>query len=92
MLVVRPDEACQRENKPDWAGMTRKELTMISDLFLVVATAAVLSVYTVIGRLAIPPEDRVPLHELGWDGWWHTLRRSLVFLGDGAPSAGTRSR
>ena len=58
---------------------------MISELFLVVATAAVLSVYTVIGRLAIPAEDRVPWHELGWDGWVHTLRRSLVFLGDCAP-------
>lgn len=65
---------------------------MISDLFLLVATAAVLSVYTVIGRLAIPPEDRVPWRELGWDGWWHTLRRSLVFLGDNAPGVGARAR
>lgn len=72
--------------------MTRKELTMMTDLFLLVATAAVLSVYTVIGRLAIPPEDRVPLHELGWDGWWHTLRRSLVFLGDCAPPVDVRPR
>ncbi len=58
---------------------------MISYVFLVLATAAVLSVYTVIGRLAIAPEDRVPWRDLGWDGWTHTLRRSLIFLGDGAP-------
>ncbi|GAA1764494.1 hypothetical protein [Kocuria aegyptia] len=61
---------------------------MISFVFLVLAAAAVLSVYTVIGRLAIPPEDRVPLRELGWDGWVHTLRRSLAFLGDRAPGVG----
>ena len=65
---------------------------MISYLFLMVATAAVLSVYTMIGRLAIPTEDRVPLRELGWDGWVHTLRRSLAFLGDSAPSGGARPR
>ena len=58
---------------------------MMSLLFLVVATAAVLSAYTVIGRLAVPPEDRVPWRRLGWDGWLHTLRRSLAFLADGAP-------
>ncbi|MFI7581115.1 hypothetical protein [Kocuria kalidii] len=58
---------------------------MISFLFLMVATAAVLSVYTVIGRLADPPEDRVPWRELGGDGWLLTLRRGLAFLGDGAP-------
>lgn len=64
---------------------------MFSFLFLVVATAAVLSVYTVIGRLAIPRDERVPLHELGWAGWLQTLRRSLVFLGDCAPPGGIRS-
>jgi hypothetical protein len=58
---------------------------MISFLFLTMATAAVLSVYTVIGRLADPPEDRVPWRELGGDGWVRTLRRSLAFLADGAP-------
>lgn len=64
---------------------------MITFLFLVVATAAVLSVYTVIGRLAIPAEDRVPWRRLGWDGWVHTLRRSLAFLGDSAPTVGART-
>ena len=58
---------------------------MISFVFLVLAAAAVLSVYTVIGRLAAPPEERVPWRDLGWDGWVHTLRRSLAFLGDVAP-------
>lgn len=58
---------------------------MISFLFLMTAAAAVLSVYTVIGRLADPPEDRMPWRELGRDGWVHTLRRSLAFLGDGTP-------
>lgn len=58
---------------------------MISFVFLVLAAAAVLSVYTVIGRLAAPPEERVPWRNLGWDGWVHTLRRSLAFLGDVAP-------
>ncbi|TDL44651.1 hypothetical protein [Kocuria rosea] len=61
---------------------------MIPFVFLVLAAAAVLSVYTVIGRLAVPPEDRVPWRDLGWDGWVHTLRRSLVFLGDVAPRVG----
>jgi hypothetical protein len=65
-----------------------KELIMISFVFLVLAAAAVLSVYTVIGRLAAPPEERVPWRHLGWDGWVHTLRRSLVFLGDVAPRVG----
>lgn len=71
---------------------TGKELTMISSVFLVLAAAAVLSVYTVIGRLAIPPEDRVPWRDLGWDGWVHTLRRSLVFLGDRASHVGAHTR
>jgi hypothetical protein len=61
---------------------------MMTDLFLMLATAAVLSLYTLIGRLAIPAEDRVPLRDLGWDGWVHTLRRSLVALGDSAPGMG----
>ncbi|MFF0990918.1 hypothetical protein [Kocuria nitroreducens] len=65
---------------------------MISFLFLLAATAAVLSVYTVIGRLAIPLEERVPWRELGINGWSHTLRRSLAFLGDSAPSDGARFR
>ncbi|MFI7583513.1 hypothetical protein ACH9DO_06945 [Kocuria sp. M1N1S27] len=65
---------------------------MISFLFLMVATAAVLSVYTVIGRLADPPEDRVPWRELGGDGWLLTLRRGLAFLSDSAPSDGARFR
>lgn len=69
-----------------------KELTMISSVFLVLTAAAVLSVYTVIGRLAIPAEDRVPWRHLGWDGWVHTMRRSLVFLDDcAAPAAPRRS-
>ena len=62
-----------------------KELIMISFVFLVLAAAAVLSVYTLIGRLAAPPEERVPWRDLGWDGWVRTLRLSLAFLGDGAP-------
>ncbi|KLU09393.1 hypothetical protein [Kocuria sp. SM24M-10] len=61
---------------------------MMTDLFLMLAAAAVLSVYTLIGRLAIPAEERVPLRDLGWDGWVHTLQRSLVALGDSAPGAG----
>ncbi|MFF0905002.1 UNVERIFIED_CONTAM: hypothetical protein RF653_15105 [Kocuria sp. CPCC 205316] len=65
---------------------------MISFLFLLAATAAVLSLYTVIGRLAIPLEERVPWRELGGDGWLHTLRRSLTFLGDSAPSDGAHFR
>ncbi|MFE7630775.1 hypothetical protein [Kocuria sp. NPDC057446] len=64
---------------------------MISLLFLVAGVIMVLSVYTVIGRLAIPREDRVPWRELGWSGWVHTLRRSLTFLGDCAPPGGIRS-
>ena len=56
---------------------------MISFVFLVLAAAAVLSVYTLIGRLAVPPEERVPWRDLGRDGWVRTLRRSLAFLGDG---------
>jgi hypothetical protein len=71
---------------------TGKELIMISSVFLVLAAAAVLSVYTVIGRLAVPPEDRVPWRELGWGGWVHTLRRSLVFLGDWAPRVDAHTR
>ncbi|ALU39015.1 hypothetical protein AS188_03815 [Kocuria flava] len=62
---------------------------MTTDLFLLLAATGILAVYTAIGRLAIPAEDRVPWHELGWDGWWHTLRRSLVALGEGAPRGGT---
>lgn len=61
---------------------------MMTDLFLMLAAAAVLSVYTLIGRLAIPAEDRVPWRELDRDGWVHTLRRSLVVLSDSAPGAG----
>jgi hypothetical protein len=64
---------------------------MISLLFLMTVIVAVLSVYTVIGRLAIAREDRVPLRELGWSGWVHTLRRGLVFLGDCAHPGGIRS-
>ncbi|KUG61476.1 hypothetical protein AVL61_00680 [Kocuria rosea subsp. polaris] len=71
---------------------TSKELIMIAFLFLLTATAAVLAVYTVIGRLAVPAEERVPWRDLGWDGWRQTLRRSLVFLGDSAPSDGARFR
>ena len=65
---------------------------MTTDLFLLLTAAGVLTVYTVIGRLAVPAEDRLPWRELGWDGWWHTLRRSLVLLGDCAPPAGLPSR
>ncbi|MEX5270260.1 hypothetical protein [Kocuria sabuli] len=55
---------------------------MISLLFSTTIIVTVLSVSTVIGRPAIPQEDRLPLWELGWSGWIHTLRRSLVFIGD----------
>ncbi|WP_424347654.1 hypothetical protein [Kocuria sp. CH-021] len=64
---------------------------MIAFLFLLTATAAVLAVYTVIGRLAIPAEERMPWRDLGWDGWRQTLRRSLVFLGGSAPRGGART-
>lgn len=70
---------------------TSKELIMIAFLFLLTATAAVLAVYTAIGRLAIPAEERVPWRDLGWDGWRQTLRRSLVFLGGAAPRGGART-
>ena len=66
-------------------------LMMISLLFLITVIVAVLSVYTVIGRLGIPPAERVPWRQLGWSGWIHTLRRSLVVLGDCAPPGGIRS-
>ncbi|MEX5296265.1 hypothetical protein QYM41_13390 [Kocuria sp. CPCC 205268] len=64
---------------------------MIAFLFLLTATAAVLSVYMVIGRLAAPLDERVPWRDLGWDGWSHTLRRSLIFLGGSAPRGGART-
>lgn len=63
---------------------------MVSVLFVVLAVVAVPAVYLVIGRLGIPAEDRVPLRELGLRGWWHTLRRSLVVLGECAPPGGIR--
>ncbi|MFF0904897.1 UNVERIFIED_CONTAM: hypothetical protein RF653_14585 [Kocuria sp. CPCC 205316] len=63
---------------------------MVSILFVGSAVVSVLAVYTVIGRLAIPPQERVALHRLGWAGWLHTLRRSMVLLGDAAP-AGRRA-
>ena len=58
---------------------------MVSILFVGSAVVSVLAVYTVIGRLAIPPQERVALHRLGWAGWLHTLRRSMVLLGDATP-------
>lgn len=64
---------------------------MVSILFVGSAVVSVLAVYTVIGRLAIPPRERVALHRLGWAGWLHTLRRSLVLLGEAAPT-GRRAR
>jgi hypothetical protein len=60
---------------------------MIETLILAVP---VLALYTMIGRLAIPPRERLPLHELGWAGWMHTLRRSLTVLGDRSHPGGTR--
>lgn len=63
----------------------REELPMVSILFVGSAVVSVLAVYTVIGRLAIPPRERVALHGLGWAGWLHTLRRSMVLLGGTAP-------
>lgn len=59
---------------------------MISILFVGSAVLGVLAVYTAIGRLAIPSRERVPLRELGWAGWLHTLRRSLVLLGEATPA------
>ncbi|MFF0989878.1 hypothetical protein [Kocuria nitroreducens] len=61
---------------------------MISFLFLVLAMTAVLAAHTVIGRLAIAREDRVPLRELRWPGRVRTIRRSLTVLADCAPSSG----
>lgn len=61
---------------------------MIPSLIL---TVLVLTVYAMIGRLAIPARERLPLRALGWAGWIHTLRRSLVVMADCAPPAGTRS-
>jgi hypothetical protein len=52
---------------------------MIEALILAVP---VLAVYAMIGRLAIPSRERLPLNELGWAGWIHTMRRSLTVLGD----------
>lgn len=64
---------------------------MVSILFVGSAVVSVLAVYTVIGRLAIPPQERVALHRLGRAGWLHTLRRSMVLLGDTTPAGrGTR--
>jgi hypothetical protein len=63
----------------------REELPMVSILFVGSAVVSVLAVYTVIGRLVIPPQERVALHRLGWAGWLHTLRRSMVLLGDATP-------
>lgn len=63
---------------------------MFSLLLLIAIIVVVITVYTVIRRLAIPMEDRVPLRELVWSGWIHTLRRSLVFLGDCAHPGGIR--
>ena len=65
---------------------------MISFLFVVLAMIAVLAAHTVIGRLAIALEDRVPLHELGWPGWVHTLRHSLTFLTDCVPPTNNLTR
>lgn len=59
---------------------------MISILFVGSALLCVLAAYTAIGRLAIPARERVPLRGLGWAGWLHTLRRSLVLLGDATPA------
>lgn len=59
---------------------------MVSILFVGSAVVSVLAVYTAIGRLAIPPRERVALHGLGWAGWLHTLRRSMVLLGDATPA------
>ncbi|MCM3689385.1 hypothetical protein [Kocuria rosea] len=50
----------------------------------------VLGVYTMIGRLAIPSRERLPLRELGWAGWIHTLQRALTVLGDCAHPGSTR--
>jgi hypothetical protein len=71
-----------RNDTPD------EELPMIPALIL---TVPVLAVYAMIGRLAIPERERLPLRELGWAGWVHTLRRSLAVLADCAHPAGTRA-
>jgi hypothetical protein len=60
---------------------------MIEALILAVP---VLAVYAMIGRLAIPPRERLPLNELGWAGWVHTLLRSLTVLGDSAHPGSVR--
>ncbi|GAB2626432.1 hypothetical protein [Kocuria arenosa] len=60
---------------------------MIEALILAVP---VLGMYAMIGRLAIPPRERLPLNELGWAGWIHTLRRSFTVLGDCAQPGSTR--
>lgn len=57
----------------------------MSWVFFLVASAAVLAGYTAIGRFATPSEERVPLRSLGFTGWLHTLRRSVVFLSESAP-------
>jgi hypothetical protein len=51
----------------------------------------VLAVYALIGRLVIPPRERLPLHQLGWAGWIHTLWRDFRTLATCAPPAGIRS-
>lgn len=65
---------------------------MISFLVPVASALVVLALYTAIGRLAVPPGERLPLRELGWAGRVHTLRRSLVVLADCAPRGGARRR
>lgn len=59
---------------------------MVSILFVGSAVISVLAVCTVIGRLAVPPRERVALHRLGWAGWLHTLRRSTALLGESTPA------
>jgi hypothetical protein len=56
-----------------------------------ILAAPVLAVYALIGRLVIPPRERLPLHQLGWQGWLHTLRRGFLTLAACAPPAGIRS-
>lgn len=63
---------------------------MISVLMLTASALAVLGVYTAIGRLAIPPQERLPLSELGWAGWTHTVRRGFAVSAD-RPPPGSRN-
>lgn len=68
--------------------MTGLLVLMAASLVLVVVAVVV---YTLVGHWMIPRRERVPLHRLGWAGWLHTMRRSVVLAGEVMPGGGIRS-